>query len=79
MHSYSIMKLTFYSFRLVKILIFVEKTWSRHLILFYLFKGKQNKKENPKCGFLFGKDSLWKTKVRSGGRVTYWEGTVKRP
>ena len=28
-----------------------------YLFLFF-FKGKQNKKENPKCDFSFGKDSL---------------------
>ena len=37
---------------------FLENTWSRHLFL----KGKQNKKENPKCDSLFGKCGLWKTK-----------------
>ena len=47
-------------------------------LIFVLFlKGKQNKKENPKCDSLFGKDSLWKTKVNSEGQVTYWEGMVK--
>ena len=47
-------------------------------LIFVLFlKGKkQNKKENPKYDFLFGKDGLWKTKVRSGDQVTYWEGRV---
>ena len=39
--------------------------------LFIFFKGKQNKKENPKCDSLFGKDSLWKTKVGFEGQVTY--------
>ena len=38
---------------------------------------KQNKKENPKCDSLFGKDGLWKTKYGFGGQVTYREGTVK--
>ena len=32
-------------------------------ILFYFFKGKQNKKENPKCDFLFGKDRFRKNRV----------------
>ena len=38
-------------------------------IAFMLIKnqGKQNKKENPKSDSLFGKDSLWKTKVGFGG------------
>ena len=43
---------------------------------FIFLKGKQNKKENPKCDFLFGKDSLWQTKVGFGGQVTHWEGMV---
>ena len=43
----------------------------------FIFKGKQNKKENPKCDSLFGKDGLWKTKPEFGGQVTYWEGIVK--
>ena len=42
---------------------FLEKTWSRHLFLLYLFKGKQNKKENLKCDSLFEKYDLWKTKT----------------
>ena len=33
-------------------------TWSCHLFLFYFLKGKQNKKENPKCDSLFGKSGL---------------------
>ena len=46
-------------------------------LIFVLFlKRKQNKKENPKCDSLFGKDSLWKTKVEFGDQVTYWEGTI---
>ena len=49
-------------------------TGSRHS---FFLKEKQNKKENPKCDSLFGKDSLWKTKVNSEGQVTYWEGMVK--
>ena len=52
-------------------------TWSRHLFLFYFLKGKQNKKENPKCDSLLGKGGLWKTKSGLKGHVTYWEGTVK--
>ena len=41
-------------------------------LIFVLFlKRKQNKKENSKCDSLFGKDSLWKTKVESGDQVTY--------
>ena len=37
------------------------------LIIIIFLKGKQNKKENPKCDSLFGKNSLWKTKGESGG------------
>ena len=45
--------------------------------IFVLFvKGKQNKKETPKCDSLFGKNSLRKTKSGLGGWVTYWEGTM---
>ena len=47
-------------------------------IIFVLFlKGKQNKKENPKCDSLFWK--RWSVKNRIGlkGQVTYREGTVK--
>ena len=47
-------------------------------LIFVLFlKGKQNKKENPKCDSLFGKNGLWKTIVGFGGQITYQEGTVK--
>ena len=46
-------------------------------LIFVLFlKRKQNKKENPKCDSLFGKNSLWKTKVKFEGQITYWEGTM---
>ena len=45
------------------------------LLIFVLFlKGKQNKKENLKCDFLFGKDGLCKTGLEFEGQVTYWEG-----
>ena len=45
--------------------------------LFIFFKGKQNKKENPKCDSLFGKDSLRKTKYGLRGEVTHGEGTIR--
>ena len=51
-------------------------TWSCHLFLFYFLKGKQNKKENPKCDFLFRKYGLCKTGSGFGGQITYWEGTT---
>ena len=44
-------------------------------LIFVLFI--QNKKENLKCDSLFGKDSLWETKYRFGGQVTYQEGTIE--
>ena len=47
-------------------------------LIFVLFLREKNNKENPKSDSLFGKDNLWKIKVRSRGQVTYWEGTVKR-
>ena len=45
----------------------------------FIFKGKQNKKENSKCDSLFGKDNLWKTKVEFGSQVICWECTIKIP
>ena len=45
---------------------------------FYLFlKGKQNKKENPKCDSLFWKRWSAKNRIGLGGQVAYQEGTVK--
>ena len=56
--------------------LFIKKmTWSRHLFLFYFLKGKQNKKENPKCDSLFGKGDLRKT--GSGSRVRLLIGKVR--
>ena len=49
MRSHSMAKLVFFFIYFVKKNWFLEKSWSRHLFLFYFFKGKQNKKENPKC------------------------------
>ena len=48
-------------------------TWSRHLFL----KGKQNKKENPKCDSLFWKRWYVKNWIGFEGQVTYQEGTVE--
>ena len=63
MRSHSMTQLIFRLFYLVKNMIFRKDLES--LLIFVLFlKGKQNKKENPKCDFLFGKDGLWKTKYR---------------
>ena len=47
-------------------------------LIFVLFlKGKQNKKENPKCVSLLWKRWSVKNWIGFGGQVTYWEGTVK--
>ena len=47
-------------------------------IIFVLFlKGKQNKKENPKCDSLFWKRWFTKNRIGLEGQVTYREGTVK--
>ena len=76
MRSHLMAQLTFYLFS--ENMIF-RKNLESPLIFCFIFKGKQNKKENPKCDSLFGKDNLWKTKVESEGQVTYWEGIIKRP
>ena len=39
------------------------------IFVLFFFKGKQNKKENPKCDSLLGKDSLWRTDMSSGVRL----------
>ena len=45
----------------LKMILFIKKNDLESLLIFVLFlKGKQNKKENPKCDSLFGKDGLWK-------------------
>ena len=64
-------------FLFVKKKIFFRKDLELPLIFVLFLKGKQNKKKNPKCDSLFGKDNLWKTKVGSRSQVTYWECTVK--
>ena len=47
-------------------------------LIFVLFlKGKQNKKENPKCDSLFWKRWSMKNRIGLEGQVAYWEGTVK--
>ena len=73
MRSRSMVQLVFYLFMKIW---FLEKDLESQLI-FVLFLKKKNKKENPKCNSLFGKDGLWKTKTGFGDQVTYWEGTVK--
>ena len=41
---------------------FLENDLESPLIFVLFLKGKQNKKENPKCDSLFEKDGLRKTK-----------------
>ena len=68
MRSHLMAQLIFRLFYLVKNMIFKKDLES--LLIFVLFlKGKQNKKENPKCDFLFEKYGLWKTKVKSEIRL----------
>ena len=57
--------------------LFIKKmTWSRHFFFSFFLKGKQNKKENPKCDSLFWKMWYVKNWIGFGGQVTYREGTV---
>ena len=56
MRSHSMAKLAFY-YLLGKNMIF-RKELESPLIFVLFLKGKQNKKENPKCDSLFGKDGL---------------------
>ena len=63
MHSHSMTN----SFFIWKIFIFLENKLKSPLIFVLFLKGKQNKKENPKCDSLFGKDGIQKTKYRLGG------------
>ena len=54
-----------------------KKTDLESPLIFILFlKGKQNKKENPKCDSLFWKRRSVKNRVGFEGQVTYREGTV---
>ena len=47
-------------------------------LIFVLFlKGKQNKKENPKCDSWFLEKVVCENRIGFGGQVTYREGTVK--
>ena len=57
-HSHSMAKLVFYLFGENLILVFGKDLGSPLIFVLFFLKGKQNKKENPKCDFLFGKDSL---------------------
>ena len=56
---------------------FLEDDLESPLILVLFLKGKQNKKENSKCDFLFRKYGLRKNESGLRGQVTYWECTVK--
>ena len=62
-------------------LIFIdyENDLESPLIFVLFLKGKQNKKEKPKCDSLFWKRwKRWsvKNRIGFGGQVTYQEGTV---
>ena len=70
MRSHSMTNLFFY-LKQGFIYLFLENNLEFSLIFVLFLKGKQNKKENPKCDSLFGKDGLWKTKSGLGGQVTY--------
>ena len=63
-------KLAFY---LKMIHFFLENDLELPLIFVLFLKGKQNKKENPKCDSLFGKCDLWK-KPNMGSRLGYLSG-----
>ena len=52
-----------------KMILLFENDLESPLIFVLFLKGKQNKKENPKCNSLFGKGSLWKTGSGSGVRL----------
>ena len=56
---------------------FLENDLESSLIFVLFLKGKQNKKENSKCDFLFEKCGLQKNESGLEGQVTYWECTVK--
>ena len=56
-------------------MIFCLKNDLESPLIFVLFlKGKQNKKENPKCDSLFGKGGL--RKIESGSEVRLLIGKV---
>ena len=59
----------------LKMIYFLENDLESPLIVLFL-KGKQNKKENPKCDSLFEKDGIRKIKSGFEGQVTHWEGTT---
>ena len=56
----------------------IKKTDLESSLIFVLFfkKGKQNKKENPKCDSLFWKKWSVKNWIEFGGLITYQEGTI---
>ena len=76
MRFHSMANLLFY----LKNDLFIKKmTWSRHFFFVLFLKGKQNKKENPKCDFYLENMVCEKPDRGSGvrGQVTYREGTIK--
>ena len=57
--------------------ILMKKNDLESSLIFVLFlKGKQNKKENPKCVLIWKRWSM-KNRIGFGGQVIYREGTVK--
>ena len=73
MCSHSMAWLAFFGENLI---FFLKDLKLSLLFVSFFLKGKQNKKENPKCDSLFRKDNLWKTKIGSEDQITYWEGMV---
>ena len=57
LHAFPLDDVTRFFIYLVKNMIF-RKDLESPLIFVLFLKGKQNKKENPKCDPLFGKDNL---------------------
>ena len=48
----------YYYYYFIILFLFLENDLESPLIFVLFLKGKQNKKENPKCDSLFGKDGL---------------------
>ena len=66
-----------FSFEKVDFYWLFENDLESPLIFVLFLKGKQNKKENPKCDSFFWKRWSAKNRIGFGGQVTYQEGTVK--
>ena len=64
-------------FYLKNYFLFIKNlTWSRHLFLFYFYRGKQNEK-TLSVTFYFKKGRSVKYRIGFEGQVTYREGTVR--